>query len=108
MTKVQIKPMSVNNAWKGKRFKSTDYTAYETQVFFSLPRDLEIPKGNLGIEFEFGLSNANADLDNPVKPFLDILQKKYGFNDSRIYEMQVKKSIVTKGKEYTQFNIYSI
>lgn len=60
---------------------------------------------HLTISFTFGFSTKAADIDNPVKPFLDILQKKYGFNDSRVMEMNVKKVIVPKGKEFVEFTI---
>ena len=107
MHQINIKPLSVNLAWQGKRYKTIEYKVYERMIMYDLPK-LEIPEGNLRLELEFGLSNANADLDNPVKPFLDILQKKYGFNDSRIYEATIRKKIVPKTKEYTRFLITGI
>lgn len=107
MTTIKMKPLSVNNAWQGKRFKSPAYTLYERSVMLLLPK-LEIPDGNLQIDFEFGFSNKASDLDNPIKPFLDILQKKYGFNDSRVWKATVLKTIVKKGDEFIKFNIFSI
>jgi Holliday junction resolvase RusA-like endonuclease len=74
---------------------------------FLLPK-LEIPEGNLQIDFEFGFSNKASDLDNPIKPFLDILQKKYGFDDSRVWKATVLKTIVKKGEEFIKFNIFEI
>lgn len=56
------------------------------------------------LHIEFGFSNKASDLDNPVKPILDILQKKYGFNDRDIYELHIKKTIVPKGNEYITIN----
>ena len=53
----------------------------------------------------FGFSSKAGDIDNPIKLFLDILQKKYGFNDKNIYELQVEKRDVKKGKEFIQFKI---
>jgi glycosyltransferase involved in cell wall biosynthesis len=44
-----------------------------------LPKKIEIPSGKFGIKLKFGLSSKNADFDNPVKPFIDVLQKKYSF-----------------------------
>jgi Holliday junction resolvase RusA-like endonuclease len=46
-----------------------------------------------------------SDIDNPVKPILDIMQKKYNFNDSDIYALNLKKSIVSKGNEFIEFEI---
>lgn len=102
--KINVKPLSVNEAWQGRRFKTKEYTAYERLVYYSLP-SYTIPDGKLAITIIFGLSNSAGDWDNPIKPFLDILQKKYNFNDNRIYEAHIIKQIVKKGKEFIQFEI---
>lgn len=39
---------------------------------------------------------------------LDILQKRYGFNDSRIYLLTVNKKIVPKGQENITFEINTL
>jgi Holliday junction resolvase RusA-like endonuclease len=104
MIEIKVKPLSVNQAWQGKRYKTKDYKVYEKEVYFKLPH-LNIPDGQLEIYLEFGLSNKQADWDNPIKPFIDILQFKYGFDDKRIYAATVKKTIVKKGQEYIKFKI---
>lgn len=102
---LKIKPLSVNEAWKGRRYKSDKYKAYFKQVYYSLPKDVIIPSGPLSIEFEFGFSNSGSDWDNAIKQLQDILQARYGFNDSRIVEAHVRKIIVKKGEEYFKFLI---
>lgn len=97
--KKNIKPLSVNDCWQGKRFKSKAYKIYETELLYTLPI-LQLPNPPYSIYFEFGLSNVLADWDNPVKPLQDILQKKYGFNDKDIIEARVFKKKVAKGLEY--------
>ena len=67
-----------------------------------------MPKPPFKVNYVFGFSNKASDLDNPVKVLTDILQKKYGFNDKDIYEMNVKKKIVKKGEEYIKFKIESL
>lgn len=106
ITQLHIKPMSVNIAWQGRRYKTTDYKDYEAIVCAMLPR-LTIPDGNLSLTLEFGL-NKQADIDNPLKPFIDCLQKKYVFNDRYIYELHVYKKDVKNGGGYIQFSIDSI
>jgi len=101
---LKIKPMSVNDAWQGRRFKSDEYKAYKEHVLLLLP-NLTIPEGPLSIYLEWGFSSAASDFDNPIKPFVDILQKKYGFNDNRIVEAHIKKTKVKKGAEYIIFNL---
>lgn len=101
---VKIKPLSVNQAWRGRRWKTRDYSDYEKDLLLLLPK-MNVPNGRLSIKLVFGLSSRSGDLDNPVKPFVDVLQKKYGFDDKVIYEMHVQKEIVSKGDEYIQFDI---
>jgi len=108
MAKISIKPLSVNQAWGGRTFKSAKYKKYISDVLAILPIDFEIPEGKLRIKLEFGLSSGGGDWDNPIKPFVDILQLKYGFNDSRIYRAEVIKTIVKKKEEFIRFELLSI
>ena len=87
--------MSVNEAWQGKRFKTKKYKQYEKEVLLILPK-IKVPEGNLELSIKFGLSSKSADIDNPVKCFVDCLQKKYGFNDRHIYKMNLEKEDVKK------------
>lgn len=102
--RINIKPLSVNDAWKGKRFKSQQYHAYETEMLLRLPPG-HIPNPPYSVYYEFGFSNPLADFDNPCKPLGDILQKKYGFNDNQIYEAHIRKVLVKKGCEYVKVHI---
>jgi len=104
MIKLNIKPLSVNEVWQGKRFKTPKYKKYEKDVLLILPKinDLKPP---YCVYFEFGFSSTQSDIDNPLKPILDILQKKYLINDKDIYELHVKKTIVKKGFEFINFKI---
>ncbi len=99
-----IKALSVNKAWQGKRFKTKEYLQYEKQVLLLLPRII-IPDGKLLLEITFGMSNKASDIDNPLKPFLDILQKKYNFDDKQIYKLIVNKEITAKNQEFIKFKI---
>jgi len=103
--KINIKPLSINTAFQGKRFKTHAYKAYEKEVMLKL-KPMEIPDGDLEIAMQLGFSNKLSDIDNPVKPFIDILQKYYGFNDSRVYALVLMKRIVPKGQEYISFSIH--
>jgi Holliday junction resolvase RusA-like endonuclease len=102
--KIRIKPLSVNQCWQGRRFKTPTYKKYERDLLLLLPK-LNVPKIKLSIKIEFGFSSKLADIDNPLKPFLDILQKKYDFNDKDIYKIEVEKKEVKKGSEYISFLI---
>ena len=104
MPKINIKPLSINCAFQGKRFKTKEYKSYERDCLLILPK-IKIPDGKLKISLLFGFSSRLADADNPVKCFIDILQKKYGFNDNLIYEYSIKKIDVKKGDEFIDFKI---
>lgn len=104
---VKIKPLSVNAVWQGRRFKTAVYKAYEAEMLYTLP-ELEISAHRLKISVWWGFSSKRSDIDNPTKPFLDILQKKYGFDDRDIYELNLKKIIVKKGEEFIKFDIEAI
>jgi len=82
--KVNLKPLSVNKAWKGKRIKTTDYSKFEKSCLLILPI-YEIPKCDLELFIHYGFSSKGSDIDNPNKMVIDILSKKYGFNDNLIY-----------------------
>jgi len=45
------------------------------QVQKSSNRGGKRPEGNLNLTIKYGLSSVTSDIDNPTKPFLDILQK---------------------------------
>ncbi len=79
--RIQIKPLSVNDAWQGKRYKTLEYKSYEEELMWRLPR-LDIPKNErLALSIYIGFSNVCSDTSNILKPFEDILCKKYGLND---------------------------
>lgn len=107
MLTINIKPLSINECWQGKRFKTNKYKEYEKSCFLLLPK-IKIPEGKLKVDLVFGFSSKLSDADNPVKCFIDILQKKYGFNDNKIYEYSIKKVDVKKGNEFIEFNITNI
>jgi len=104
MNKLLIKPLSVNECWQGKRFKTPEYKKYERDLLLMLPKKT-FKFNKFSIEIEFGFSTILADIDNPLKPFIDILQKKYTINDRDIYLLSVRKKVVPKGSEYIKFKI---
>lgn len=102
--RVGVKPMSVNRAFKGRRFRSKEYDLYEKMVVSMLPK-LRIPEPPYHVYYRFFFSNTNADIDNPAKLCTDILQKFYNFNDKNVYRLTIEKHIVKKGQEYFEFMI---
>ena len=72
-----------------------------------LPK-INIPEPPFTVYYEFGFSSIASDLDNPVKPLQDVLQKRYEFDDKHIHEMLVRRVKVKKGEEYLRFQIKSL
>jgi Holliday junction resolvase RusA-like endonuclease len=105
---LKIKPLSVNEAWQGKRFKTVKYKRFERDVLLMLPKTKEVFSDMIRIDLFFGFSSILSDLDNPIKMTLDILQKKYGFNDRNIFELNVRKCKTEKGKEFISINIENL
>jgi len=104
--RLNIKPLSVNDAWKGRRFKTDKYKDYERSILLLL-KPMEIPEGKLELYLKWGFSSAGSDWDNPIKPFQDCLQKKYAFNDNRVVRAITEKVKVKKGEEFIEFKILS-
>lgn len=107
MIKLDIKPLSVNSCWRGRRFKTDEYKRYEIKVKRLLPDIAISDKTDLRIVIEWGLSSLLSDVDNPAKPFIDILQKKFDFNDRYVQELNLKK-VKVKGDEYIKFKIIEL
>jgi Holliday junction resolvase RusA-like endonuclease len=105
MIRINEEPISVNKVWKGRRFKTDYYKNFERKLMYILPKSFILPEPPFEIFLRFGFSNMASDFDNPVKPIIDILQKKYKFNDKLIMKATIEKVIVPKGKEFFEFNI---
>ena len=102
------KPLSVNEAWLGSRSKSAKYRAFEKAVLLQMPAKKINPELLLRVELFFGFSSMLSDIDNPVKMILDICQRKYSFNDRNIFELNIRKCKVEKGKEFIDIGIYNL
>ena len=104
MNRIKIKPISVNEAYRGRRFKTKDYKSYERDLSLLLPH-IDVPEGKLQVHYIFGLSSKGSDYDNQIKAFQDIMSSNYGFNDNRIYKAVIEKVDVKKGEEYIDFEL---
>jgi len=105
MVKINIKPLSVNFAYRGKLRKTPALLKYSHDLAFLLPTNYKLPKPPFELHIEWGFSSKGSDWDNPIKPLQDALAKKYNFNDNQVYRAIVEKKIVPKGQEYFKFQI---
>ena len=94
MPKIFVKPLTVNRAWQGKRFRTSMYDAYTTECLLKLP-DIVLPEPPYEVHYVFGLSTSLADWDNPI-------------NDKDIFRAVVEKVKTHKGEEFVYFDIKNL
>ena len=106
--KINEKPLSINESFQGRRFKTPKCKEYEKAILLRMPAGKVHPDQMLRVEFFFGFRNKASDLDNPVKILMDLAQKKYGFNDCNVYELNIRKCLVKKGEDFIHMGIYPL
>lgn len=107
MQKIDIKPLSVNRAYKGRKFPTRELSDFKKDLAILLPKETWVPSGELEVAYEFGVSSRASDCDNLIKAFQDVLAELYGFNDKLITKITAIKQLVRKGQEYIKFEIKS-
>ena len=90
-------PMTVNQVWQGRRFKTGAYKRYEKELLMVLPKRDTI-FGKVRTTYEITVPNkVRRDVSNFVKPLEDILVKKgYFTDDSEVVELIAKKKYGSK------------
>jgi hypothetical protein len=104
MIKVNVKPLSVNQAYTGQRFATPALRSFRHELTLKL-KPMKLPEPPYEISFVFGQSNAGADWDGAIKSAQDIIAKKYRFNDRLIRKGSAEIDLVKKGQEYIAFEI---
>ena len=104
MHRVNIKPLSVNDAYRGRRFASTALKSFKSELGYLLPK-INVPDGKLKVFYRFGVSSRASDADNLCKAFQDCISEQYGFNDNKIYALSIEKIDVKRGEEFIEFEI---
>lgn len=107
MHRINLKPVSVNECFTGRRFKTDLYKRYIDSIGFMAPK-IKMPEPPFQIHLKFGFSNEASDFDNCVKTTIDSLAKKYGFNDKLIRRAIIDIEIVPVKKEYFEFEITTL
>jgi len=102
---ISIKPLSINAAYTPGFVKTRVYRQFAEDILKLLPR-ITINDGPLEALYEFGVSGALCDWDNPIKTFQDVLERGYGFNDRVIWMGCARRIKVPKGQEYIRFQLF--
>lgn len=92
MIEIPIKPLSINQAFQGRRYKTAECKHYEECLWYLLPKKEKV-RGKIHITYRFFLKNHKMmDIDNLVKVLQDMIVKKGYIEDDRlIYRMVVEK-----------------
>lgn len=102
--RIKIKPLSVNEAYRGRRFSSNKLKSYKSELSLLFPK-ISVQGAKFSVYYRFGVASRASDGDNLIKAFQDCLSERYGFNDNQIYKWEIEKVIVKKGKEFIEFSI---
>lgn len=104
MHRINFKPISLNEAYSGKRYK-TEYCKAFVKAVTLMVKPQKMPEPPYKISFIFGVSNMGADWDNPVKLSQDCIAKKLMFNDRLIHKGEAEKVLVPKGQEFIMWKL---
>jgi len=109
MFRLNIKPLSVNRAWGGRRFKSEAYQDYEMELSLALKKfnsfKMPLDKTELEVTYKFYLVNYSmTDTGNLEKQLTDILVQNQFINDDRYIKRLVLEKYKSK-KDYIEIEI---
>jgi len=91
---VKIKPLSVNQVWQGRRFKTKSYKNYEEEVLLLL-KGCEKTEGFIEVNYKLYLKYfSTSDVGNFEKPLTDILVKSGIIDDDKY----IKRIVMEKFK----------
>lgn len=107
---LKVDPLSVNKAWKGRRFKTKEYDRFERDVAMSLQvcPDENTSKEEVFVYYVFHIRNyGGADTFNMEKTLSDMLVKRgYIYDDRYIRAGYVRKEKVDRyGHEFIEIQI---
>ena len=89
---IQLKPLAISKAYKGKRFKTSEYKKWQGDFAKLVGRQTPLT-GQLALTVEFYIKNDKmSDIDNFFKATLDTMKEAKIIEDDRfIYEIHAYK-----------------
>ena len=109
---INIKPLSINLAFQGRRFKTQKYKDWQTEFLWKLKKKkIKKIEGEIGVNISWATKNAKrADIDNPIKQILDTLKDGGAIEDDRfIWEMRIRKyKLLKDDKDWIKIHIYPL
>ena len=104
---LELRPVSTNRLYVGRRFLSKEAKQFKEQChrqLLLLSEPIHVPDGRLELHFVFGL-HRDMDVTNCVKLVEDVLADFYGFNDKRVQGCSLRKVKVARGEEFISFSL---
>lgn len=101
---IELKPVSINKAFQGKRYKTVECKDFEKDFMILAPKQKMI-KGIVEIEYKFYLKrHALTDYDNCIKVVQDLIVKcEYIEDDRKIYKATIYK--IPSDNDYMEIKI---
>lgn len=95
--KIDTKPLSVNTAWKGRRFKTKEYKDFERELLSLLAGQKKIAQGAIELRIRFHMKNhKSSDWDNPIKTLQDVLVKSGVISDDKNVYIGMAQKVPSK------------
>ena len=97
--RIDIKPLSVNACWQGRRYKTPEYKDFEEECLLLL-RNKKMIKGPVVVYYNCYIKNySRSDVGNFEKPLSDIITKAGLIEDDRF----IKKIVMEKFKSKEEY-----
>lgn len=102
-----ISALSVNRAYKGRRFRTPDHKMYKDRLAIEFRRfKLPLIDDRAFIYIKFGITD-QQDVTNGIKMFEDALCNHIGINDRKVGMLICEKEVVKRVDRFIEFGIYN-
>lgn len=105
--KVEIKPISINSCWQGRRFKTKEYAEWRKESMYLIKKlKPETVDAVCTVQLTFHCSKnfKRVDIDNMIKPALDSIVDSGAIKDDRFIEKLVVDKVKDK-KDFWEFSV---
>lgn len=104
MINIDIKPFSINKAWKGRRYKTESYKMWRSEfsTLFKLEaKNIPMIKGYVQVDYAFFIENyKKSDGENFIKTTSDSIVENGLIEDDRfIKKYTIEKFMLEEGEE---------
>lgn len=106
--KKYIKPLSYKVSWSKNGHKTKEFKAYEYQLNTILPKRYKLPKPPYKLSITFATKTKQTNIQDPLLPLIDILQRKYLFKMQDLEKIELLKETTDSDKEYIKIKFSTL